>query len=119
VKPALCPVCGGTGEYQRVGTSSAGTGKEKCHGCDGRGWVQVQEDYYYGYTNVWPPPFGWYDERGIYKMRVDVWFLVDSMAWEMTPEADPVLGALRMAEEVVSRLKAEAFNRQLKGGVRA
>jgi hypothetical protein len=58
-------------------------------------------------------------EPGIDKMRVDVWFLVDSMAWEMTPEADPVLGALRMAEEVVSRLKAEAFNRQLKGGVRA
>ena len=30
----LCPVCKGSGKY---------TG-DKCHGCNGRGWVQVPED---------------------------------------------------------------------------
>jgi len=32
-KAQLCPVCQGEGKYK---------GK-KCHGCDGRGWVQVDE----------------------------------------------------------------------------
>ena len=32
-KAQLCPVCQGEGKYK---------GK-KCHGCDGRGWVQVRE----------------------------------------------------------------------------
>ena len=28
----LCPVCGGTGKVNG----------EKCHGCDGKGWVEVE-----------------------------------------------------------------------------
>lgn len=35
-----CPVCGGSGKV-----------KEKiCHGCDGRGWVEVSDTY------PWPRP---------------------------------------------------------------
>jgi len=28
----ICPVCGGTGKVNM----------EKCHGCDGKGWVEVE-----------------------------------------------------------------------------
>jgi len=41
-------------------------------------------------------------------------FTVGRDEWDAMPEADPILGALRMAEDVVSRLKAEAFNRGMK-----
>ena len=34
MKAQLCPVCHGSGKY---------TG-DKCHGCNGKGWVQVPED---------------------------------------------------------------------------
>lgn len=51
-------------------------------------------------------------EPGVDKMRVELWFLVDSMEWDGREEVDPVLGALRMAEDVVSQLKAESFNRR-------
>lgn len=34
MKAVLCPVCNGTGKYNEA----------QCHGCDGRGWVEVQED---------------------------------------------------------------------------
>lgn len=33
----VCPVCQGSGKYK----------EEKCHGCDGRGWVKVGTDYPY------------------------------------------------------------------------
>lgn len=33
MKPALCPVCSGSGKYQ----------DKSCHGCESRGWVTVPE----------------------------------------------------------------------------
>ncbi len=35
MKAVLCPVCKGSGKYK----------DERCHGCYGRGWVQVAEDW--------------------------------------------------------------------------
>lgn len=46
-----CPVCYGTGIYKSP--SSEGTAvwvAKTCHGCDGRGWVEVGKD------NPWPDP---------------------------------------------------------------
>lgn len=42
----ICPVCEGTGKYKEhynfVSTTNAWTEKI-CHGCDGKGWVTVQD----------------------------------------------------------------------------
>lgn len=42
----ICPVCKGTGKYKEyynlVSTTNAWTEKF-CHGCDGKGWVTVQD----------------------------------------------------------------------------
>ena len=35
MKAVLCPVCNGTGKIK----------KKTCHGCDGKGWVEVHEQY--------------------------------------------------------------------------
>lgn len=38
-----CPVCGGSGEYTRLRNENS-TGvpiPAPCHGCNGRGWVEV------------------------------------------------------------------------------
>ena len=35
MKATKCPVCEGTGKYE----------EKTCHGCDGKGWVSVSEDY--------------------------------------------------------------------------
>lgn len=50
-----CPVCTGTGKIE----------KETCHGCNGKGWVEVTDNnnYYYpyipyrypDYPPIWPP----------------------------------------------------------------
>lgn len=47
MKAQLCPVCKGTGDY-RGG---------KCHGCQGKGWVEVHEG-----DNDYPcgPQYPWY-----------------------------------------------------------
>jgi len=39
MKAVICPVCGGSGIYW--GDSTAGG---KCHGCDGRGWLSVEDN---------------------------------------------------------------------------
>jgi hypothetical protein len=47
-----CPVCVGTGKIE----------KETCHGCNGKGWVEVSDNnnYYYPYVSYrypdYPPP---------------------------------------------------------------
>lgn len=42
MKAQRCPVCDGTGKYK----------KKKCHGCNGRGWVEVRD-----YIPYWPNPY--------------------------------------------------------------
>lgn len=37
----LCPVCLGSGEWPPHSEK-----RRQCHGCDGRGWVIVEKDYY-------------------------------------------------------------------------
>ena len=49
-KAVLCPVCNGSGElYTPLPDSSTliGGQYERCHGCDGKGWVEVAEDKCY------------------------------------------------------------------------
>lgn len=45
-RPELCPVCKGEGKY-----------KEKtCHGCDGKGWIEIDESYW-DWDNSWKEPY--------------------------------------------------------------
>jgi hypothetical protein len=42
----LCPVCNGSGGIpKQSGTSSSSTADKPCHGCNGRGWVEVGISY--------------------------------------------------------------------------
>jgi len=49
MKAELCPVCKGEGKYKG----------EKCHGCDGKGWIEVRENNYpdkeWDYPDPWQP----------------------------------------------------------------
>lgn len=49
-KAVLCPVCNGEGEFKT----------RPCHGCDGKGWVQVREDicYHYYPNHLYTIPYG-------------------------------------------------------------
>jgi len=43
-KAQLCPVCGGTGKITKQTVGTAGdTFEVTCHGCGGKGWVEVAE----------------------------------------------------------------------------
>jgi hypothetical protein len=51
MKAVICPVCNGTGKYF--------TDKwDACHGCNGKGWVEVHEEQsiypYYPWTITYP-----------------------------------------------------------------
>lgn len=48
-KAVMCPICGGSGELDDIGYrgSSSWIAKKNCHGCGGKGWVEVREDYVY------------------------------------------------------------------------
>ena len=52
MKAVLCPVCNGTG---KVNLNPIGTGAnlETCHGCQGKGWVEVAEDILPSWI-LWP-----------------------------------------------------------------
>ena len=43
MRAVKCPVCNGSGKYE----------KKTCHGCNGKGWVEVTENY---------PPYPWYPD---------------------------------------------------------
>lgn len=54
----ICPVCAGIGKViDPDSLDSSASRKTTCHGCHGRGWVEV------GHTAVMPPPWEpWYIE---------------------------------------------------------
>lgn len=43
MKAVKCPVCNGKGTIKDEGCLVMT--EHKCHGCDGKGWVQVSEDF--------------------------------------------------------------------------
>ena len=49
-RPEICPVCKGEGKYK---------GKQ-CHGCDGKGWILIDESYWYYPDYEKPEPPTWY-----------------------------------------------------------
>jgi len=49
MKAVLCPVCNGTGKYKERDYHV-----QDCHGCEGFGWVEVEE-YPYDYIPYYPP----------------------------------------------------------------
>jgi len=55
MRAVLCPVCGGSGKYteQPSGDSSGGPTSQTCHGCGGRGWVEVSDGPMV-VPSVWP-----------------------------------------------------------------
>jgi DnaJ-class molecular chaperone len=73
MKAQLCPVCNGGGKYTPLlpPSSNATPAPETCHGCHGKGWVVVPEDYRISYDYEWStrPYFGitgsgWFDRYG-------------------------------------------------------
>lgn len=60
MKAVICPVCDGTGVCANTPTKKGETTTiyscNICHGCDGKGWVEVQEDCHYIYHYHWQSP---------------------------------------------------------------
>jgi len=56
----VCPVCSGTGkvsESPNVNSTSASGNRRTCHGCDGKGWVEIGVSpirYTYPYSFIDP-----------------------------------------------------------------
>ena len=47
MKAVKCPVCEGTGVYRwTYPTDTVSERSSTCHGCGGKGWVEVHEDNY-------------------------------------------------------------------------
>ena len=45
MKAVICPICNGTGKITKTTAGTAGgTFAVDCHGCGGRGWVEVADD---------------------------------------------------------------------------
>jgi len=64
-----CPVCGGTGKVKDNNYGSKTDGNDvECHGCGGKGWVEVSDSYYpLGMITYYPTRgCGYYDEYGIW-----------------------------------------------------
>ena len=69
MRAVLCPVCSGKGSIFTPNTYSTGGGETKvCHGCAGKGWVEVHDnmpqftDYYpacYPSYSPYPDPDWW------------------------------------------------------------
>ena len=67
-KAVICPVCNGSGkltvrqDYTYQTTSANNNVEVMCHGCGGKGWVEVAEDYvpyvpYQPYVPYVPYPY--------------------------------------------------------------
>lgn len=56
MRAVQCPVCNGTGRYTPPPSWGEKTPDDKlCHGCAGKGWVEVHEDY--PNPNYYPPNY--------------------------------------------------------------
>ena len=59
----LCPICKGVGRIQvdRDNTTTAPMEEKICHGCDGKGWIEIgggdypPAPYWPCYPNPWQP----------------------------------------------------------------
>lgn len=46
MKAQLCPVCQGEGKLYDCSDTTDDSGNwHTCHGCDGKGWISLPEDY--------------------------------------------------------------------------
>jgi DnaJ-class molecular chaperone len=43
MRAVICPVCNGSGKYN--GLEQTNFEDVTCHGCDGKGWVEVHDEY--------------------------------------------------------------------------
>ena len=56
----VCPICHGKGELTTYDESSTGNRTTKtCHGCNGKGWITVEDNYPKPYQ-PYPPPNPYY-----------------------------------------------------------
>lgn len=73
MKAVLCPVCGGSGKViqKNDGSSMSVPLAKDCHGCNGKGWVEVRED---SYTPYYPqlPWYPWWPDY--YRYPVVTWY---------------------------------------------
>jgi len=53
----MCPVCQGTGRVQENGLSGTEIIEVDCHGCNGRGWVVVDDNMTYAYRYYNPKEY--------------------------------------------------------------
>jgi len=66
MKAVLCPICNGSGKIGKGidrNSTSAVPVLETCHGCNGKGWVEVGEDKtdYIPWYPIYPTPtYPWY-----------------------------------------------------------
>lgn len=44
MRAQVCPVCNGRGKIGNNGFSATVVDEKTCHGCNGKGWVEVQEE---------------------------------------------------------------------------
>lgn len=49
MQAVICPVCDGSGKYKKLGEYE----EKVCHGCGGKGWVEVHEQLYC--VHCYPP----------------------------------------------------------------
>ena len=56
MKAVICPVCNGDGKKRAP--TMPNIELIQCHGCDGRGWVELHEDYV-SVPSVWIDPINW------------------------------------------------------------
>ena len=57
MKAVKCPVCDGSGKVKDPNYDPGATGEQQnvtCHGCSGKGWVEVNEDYRFEPINPYP-----------------------------------------------------------------
>ncbi len=58
----VCPVCWGTGKARRFGATDLTEEWVNCHGCGGKGWVEVSDNsphYPRPYPQPEPAPTPW------------------------------------------------------------